>query len=512
MKLIQSITTVGFYTVLSRVVGFFRDMLMAKYIGAGPVMDALSVAIKIPSFFRRLFAEGAFNAAFVPLFSHVLATEGREKARTYAEEVMAWLIMMILLVVVLFEVFMPFIMQYLAYGFQETPERMQAAINLTRITMPYLLVISLTALYSGILNSFDRFVAAASSPFAGNFFLVISMFLIRDELAQGSGIAWLILLSGAVQLVWVTWPAHKEKMSLRLMLPTLTPQVRTFFTKMVPGAIGSGVVQINLFLGTLIASFLPVGGISYLYYADRLNQLPLSVIGTAVSTALLPLMARQIKAGKKEAALHNQNRALEYAMLLILPSAVALCIAAEPFVRITFESGKFDHEKAIATARALQAFAFGLPAYILIKIFSTCFFARGNTSTPVIVASVCVVIDIVLSIALLETLAYVGIALATAVASWVNALCLGGLLRYQGFLWFDRKFKHFFPRCLLATACMGVIVFYVEQETASWVDLDIWWKLMDFAVLIGSGLISFFSIIFASKAVNLKEMWHKTME
>ncbi len=510
MKLIKSIATVGNYTILSRIVGFLRDKIMAMYIGPGPVMDALSIAIKIPSFFRRLFAEGAFNAAFIPLFSGIITTEGKKEARTYAEEIMAWLIFLIVGVIIIFEIFMPTIMHYLVYGFRNTPDRMEIAITLTRITMPYLLVISLTALYGGILNSLDKFISAASSPAAGNLFLVFALLLARDYLGEGGYIAWIILISGVVQFFWVFFPARHEGMSLRFMLPRLTPQVRKFFQKMIPGAIGSGVVQINLFIGTLIASFLPVGGISYLYFADRLNQLPLSVIGTAVSTALLPVMSRQIKAGKISSAMHNQNRSLEYAFLLVLPAAVALFIAALPFVRIVFESDKFDFNESVQTAHTLQAFAIGLPAYIMIKIFSTTFFARGNMKTPVIIAGIGVVIDIILSVLLLSSLAYVGIALATAVAAWINALTLGIVLKKQGFLKFDKKIYHFFPRCFLATIIMGAIVFWITILTESWITNSILWKFLSFCIIIGGGLVAFFSTILLSKAVDFKGMWKKT--
>jgi len=510
MNLVKSIATVGNYTILSRIVGFFRDKLMAMYIGPGPVMDALSVAIKIPSFFRRLFAEGAFNAAFIPLFSSVLTNGGKKEARTYAEEIMAWLITLIIIVIVIFEIFMPTIMQYLAYGFRSTPDRMELAITLTRITMPYLLLISLTALYGGILNSLDKFVSAASSPAAGNTFLVLAIFTCRHSIAEGASIAWIILISGTIQLLWVLIPASKEGLSLRPLLPRITPQVKTFFKKMIPGAIGSGVVQINLFIGTLIASFLPVGGISYLYFADRLNQLPLSVIGTAVSTALLPLMSRQIKEGNISGALHNQNRSLEYALLLVLPASIALFIAALPFVRIVFEGDKFGINESLQTARTLQAFSFGLPAYILIKIFSTTFFARKEMKTPVVVASFCVIVDIILSILLLKPLAYVGIALATAASAWINAIVLGVILKKQNFLKFDKKIRHFFPRCLLAAIIMGVAVFYTSLLVEPFLCTSIFWKFLIFCFLVGVGLVVFFGTIFLSKAVDFKEMWKKT--
>ncbi|MBT5654089.1 MAG: murein biosynthesis integral membrane protein MurJ, partial [Alphaproteobacteria bacterium] len=445
MRLIRSITTVGNYTILSRIAGFGRDLILAAFLGASPVMDALAVSIKIPSFFRRLFAEGAFNAAFVPLFAGTLAEKGTKEATTYAEEIMSLLVFILIALVVLMEIFMPQVMPIITWGFRATPERMEMVIMFTRITFPFIILISLVALYSGILNSLDRFVAAASSPLSGNIFIVIGLLLIGRELASGYEVAWVILISGAIQLVWVVVPTYSAGIKLRLLYPSITPRVKRFLKRMIPGAIGSGVIQINLFIGTFIASFLPEGGISFLYYADRLNQLPLSVIGTAVSTALLPLMSKQLRSNKKDVALHSQNRALEFSLLLVLPATAALMIAAVPFTRVLFERGEFSTLEAIETAKALMGYACGLPAYILVKVFSTTFFAKQDTKTPVIIAGISVLVDIVLSVYFVfyTPLNHIGIALATALASWVNALLLGYMLHRQGFLAVDQKLKTF---------------------------------------------------------------------
>lgn len=513
MTLIRSITTVGNFTIISRILGFIRDLLTASYIGAGPVMDALVVAIKIPSFFRRLFAEGAFNAAFVPLFSGVLSTQGKEEARTYAEEIMSFLVTVLIGLIVIVEIFTPFFMSIFVYGFKSTPDRLNLAIEYTRITFPYLLVISLTALYSGILNSLDRFIAAASSQAAGNAFIVgVILFagVSTDSTKMGGSIvAAAILFSGLVQLIWVLHPTHRQGIKLRSLRPKLTPRVKEFLKKMVPGAVGSGVVQINLFIGTLIASFLPTGGVSFLYYADRLNQLPLSVIGTAISTALLPLMSRQLRKGENGAAIHNQNRALEFGLLLVLPATLGLILAAHPFISILFERGKFTEYDSYQTALTLMGYASGLPAYILVKIFATSFFARQNTVTPVKIAALAVVVDILLSIILFFPLKHVGIALATAIASWINAFVLGYLLYKQGLLRKDPRLKRFIPRLFLATLLSAIVVFFAVQETAVLLEQGLFWRIMSLLIIVGTGLISFFGIIVLTKAVNFKELWSK---
>lgn len=506
MSLIKSITTIGNFTILSRILGFIRDLLMASYIGAGPVMDALAIAMKIPSFLRRLFAEGAFNAAFIPLFAGTLSTSGKEEAQTYAEEIMSFLVAVLVVLIIIVEIFMPSLMGVLAYGFRTTPERLEMVISFTRITFPYILFISLTALYSGILNSLDRFAAASSSPAAGNIFLVGSLVIFGSNLNVGYIVAWAILLSGLIQFIWVLFPTRHNHVKLRLLRPSITPRVKKFLNRMIPGAIGSGVVQINLFIGTLIASFLPVGGISYLYYADRLNQLPLSVIGTAISTALLPLMSRQLRRGDMNAAKHNQNRSLEFGLLLVVPSTIALIISAEPFIKVLFERGEFTSQVAHQTALTLMGYACGLPAYILIKIFATSFFAREDTKTPVYVAGISVLVDIVLSIALFFPLKHIGIALATAGASWVNALLLGYLLKKRGLLEIDVHLKRFFPRLMIASLFTGGVIYMTVEATRSLVDGNLFERILSLILIIGAGLLVFFGIILASKAVRMKDL------
>lgn len=506
MSLIKSFTTVGFFTIVSRILGFLRDFLMASYIGAGPVMDALVVAIKIPSTLRRLFAEGAFNAAFIPLFAGTLATNGKKEAQTYAEEVMSFLIFVIIIVVIVFELFTPAIMSVITPGFKGTPDRFEMVVTFSRITFPYLLLISLTALYSGILNSLDRFVAAAFSPAVGNIFICGIMLVAGPSQNIGYIVAVAILLSGLVQVLCVLFPTHAQGIKLRFLPPKLTPRTKKFLARMVPGAIGSGVVQINLFIGTLIASFLPVGGVSYLYYADRLNQLPLSVIGTAISTALLPLMSRQLRKGDTQAALHNQNRSLEFGLLLSLPATIALIIGAQPFVTVLFERGEFTAEVAHQTALTLMGYACGLPAYILIKIFATSFFSREDTKTPVVIAAVAVIVDIALSLLLFIPLKHVGIALATASASWVNAALLGYMLKRRNLFTFDSRLRRFTPKVLGSSLATGSVLYGAVDLTQSLVQGETLEKVLALVLIVGSGLLTFFGLMLLMKGINFKDL------
>lgn len=455
MKLVRSIATVGGYTVGSRLVGFLREILTASFLGAGPAADALVLAIKLPSFFRRLFAEGAFNAAFVPLFAGLLATKGEKEARSFAEMILTILTSTLLLLVLLVEFFLPTLLPALVPGFKQTPERLQYAIEFTRITFPFIFFISLTALFSGVLNSIEKFAAAASSPMAGNLAIIAVVFSLHDSFqSSGAAFALGVTVCGVLQLLWVIIPAWRNGMRLHFRKPTLSPSVRKFFSIVGPAAMGSGVVQINLFIGAFIASWLPTGAISYMNYADRLNQLPLSVVGVAVSTALLPILSKSIRKGNESQALRNQNTALEFSLFLVLPAMTGLICLAPQLIKMVFERGAFTQADAAATALTLQAFAIGLPAYVMIKVFSTSFFARQDTKTPIMTAGAGIVVDIILSVILMQSFAQVGIAMATAAAAWVNAGLLAVILWRKGHFPVTRQLLSYFPKI---TACCGIM-------------------------------------------------------
>jgi len=351
------------------------------------------------------------------------------------------------------EFFLPSLMLLIVPGFKETPDRLYYAIEFSRITFPFIFFISLTALYSGILNSMDKFAIVASSPMAGNMVIIAVVLGFYDKfISPGYAFAWGIMVCGIIQWLWVWTPALKATVGLRFVWPRLNDNVKKFFKVLAPAAFGSGVVQINLFIGAYIASWLPVGAISYLNYADRLNQLPLSVIGVAVSTALLPILSRQIRAGSQNKAQKTQNEAIEFSMFLTLPAALALIVLAEPFVMVVFERGAFSMHDTQATALTLRALAMGLPAYVLIKVFSSSFFARQDTRTPVYTACAGIVVDICLSLLLMGIYHQVGIAFATAIAAWVNAILLGYFLWRRGYFLFEDHLKKFVSRMLLSCA------------------------------------------------------------
>src|ERR1700731_1364207 len=459
MALLRSVATIGSYTLLSRVFGFIRDVLTAALLGAGPVADAFFVAQRLPNLFRSLFAEGAFSAAFVPLFAGTMAERGREAARIFAEDALAVLLAALLAFVLLSEIFMPAVMEVIAPGFSEDPSKFSLAVDLARITFPYLLFIALVALQGGVLNSVERFAAAAATPILLNLFLIAALLLMRQfGWRDGRALAWAISAAGFAQFLWLLFSCARLGLALRLPLPRLTQGVRRTLAVMAPGTVGAGVTQLNLLISTALASLLPGGSVSYLYYADRLNQLPLGVVGIAVGTAILPSLSRQVRLGHAADAVDTQNRGIELALLLTLPAAGALALLAPPIFPVLSQRAPFAPADTAATAAALAAYAAGLPAFVLIKVLAPAFFARHDTATPVKVAVLAMAINLGLTLILMQFLAHVGIALATTAAGWLNALMLLALLVRRRHFAFDGRARRNLPRVGAAALGMGVVL------------------------------------------------------
>ncbi len=507
MALLRSIATVGGYTMVSRVLGFARDIMIAAMLGAGPVADAFFVAFKLPNFFRRLFAEGAFNAAFVPLFTRHMSEGGRDNARAFAEEVISVFVVALLFFVTALQVSMPWVMHGFAPGFVGDPERFDLAVALAQITFPYLLFISLVSQLGGVLNALGRFAAAAATPIILNLCLIAALLGLAPLVeTPGHALAWGVAAAGAAQFVWLTVACHRAEFSLRLRRPRLTPRVRRLLWLMLPGAIGAGVVQVNLLIDVVIASLLPAGSVSFLYYADRVNQLPLGVIGVAVGTALLPLLSRQIRAGQTADAEASMNRALEFSLLLTVPGALALMTIPEPIVRVLFERGEFGAVDTNATAMALGAYAIGLPAYVLIKVLAPGFFAREDTATPVKIAALCVGINLALNLALMDPLKHVGIALATAVSAWVNAGLLYALLRRRGHLTLDARLRRALPRTVAAAAGMAAVLWISRDALSGFAASGSAEDALALAALIAVGLAAFAALAITAGAASVADI------
>jgi putative peptidoglycan lipid II flippase len=500
MSLVKNVFTVGVATLGSRVVGFARDVLMASYLGTGPVADAFVVAFRLPNLFRRLFAEGAFNAAFVPLFAKDLVARGPERARAFAEDAFAVMFWALAAFSALAMMAMPLLVWAMAPGFAADRAKFGDTVLFSQICFPYLMCMSLIALYGGVLNSLGRFAAAAWAPLLMNFVLVGGLLVVgaaglANTREAGVAISISVALAGLAQLAMLVLATERAGYTLVLRAPRLTGEVKHMFGLAVPGVIAGGVQQINLVVGTVIASGAS-SAISWLYYADRLYQLPLGMVGIAIGIVLLPEMARQLREGDARVG-HTQNRAFELAMMLTLPAAVALAVAPGPIIAGLFERGAFTPADTRAVAAALAAFSLGLPAFVLVKVFSPAFFAREDTRMPMAFAVASVAVNVAASFALWPLLGHVGIALATSLAGWVNALLLWGALWRRGHFAWDELLTRRLRAVAIASAAMGAAVFAAQFLVAPHVGgaRSLLVNLLALGALCGSGLAVYAALL-----------------
>jgi putative peptidoglycan lipid II flippase len=512
MPLYRAFATVGAMTAISRLLGFIRDVLIAAMLGAGPTADAFFVAFRIPNLFRRLFAEGAFDSAFVPLFSRRLHTSGLEAARAFAEQALAVLMVALVVFTILAEIAMPWLMLALAPGFASDPAKFDLAVMLARIALPYLLCMALVALYSGVLNALGRFAVAALAPALLNVVLIAVLLAlvalgVSVQSRVGIALAWGVAVSGLLQVLVVGIAAARAGMRLSIKPPRFNDDISRLLVLAAPGAVAGGIAQLTAVLGTIIAS-LEDRVVSWLYYADRLFQLPLGIIGVAIGVVLLPDLSRKFRAGDHDAAIHSENRSLEFALLLTVPAAVALFLASDPIVRVLFERGAFTAIDAGATGQMLAALALGLPAYVLIKVFHPGFFAREDTKTPMIFAGWSMLTNVVLSLALFLTIGAVGIAIAATISGWFNLGLLVSALRRRGEFALDAAFRRRLPAILLAAAIMGGVVWTNVSLLDPWFapENGLIVQILALLALVTSGLITYAVAAELLGAVRLKSV------
>jgi putative peptidoglycan lipid II flippase len=518
MKLYRAFATVGGLTMVSRVLGFLRDILIAATLGTGAVADAFFVAFRFPNLFRRLFGEGAFNAAFVPLFAKRLEGDGKEAARVFAEQALAGLTFVILVLTAVAELAMPVVMYGLAPGFSASPEKFDLAVLLTRITMPYLLCMSLVALMSGVLNSMGKFVESSAVSIVLNLTMMaatgIALALgLRNEPLAGVIQAWGVFAAGLLQLWLLADGLRRNGLSLRLRRPRMSEDMRRLIRLGIPGVIAGGVTQINIVIGTVVASLQP-GAVSHLYYADRVYELPLAIVGIAIGVVLLPDVARHLRAGNHAAVMDSQNRSLEFAMLLTVPAAVALAVVPGEIVRGLFERGAFTAADTPATAYALAIFALGLPSFVLIKVFSPAYFAREDTATPMRYAALSLTANTVGSVALfflfrrMGIMPHLGIALATTLGGWLNAILLWRTLARRGEFTADDRLKRALPRIATASIVMGAALWLLADALGHWLSApgDTLVRLAALAVLTGAGLVAYALAALALGAVDRRQL------
>ncbi len=506
MSLVRAVATVGGLTMVSRVLGFVRDVLIASLLGAGAVADAFFVAFRLPNLFRRLFAEGAFNAAFLPLFTGQHQAYGPAAARAYAGQVLAVMLVVLVPFTVLLQIAMPWVVSAIAPGFDDRPEAYALAVEYGRITFPYLMMMGLVALLSGVLNAIHKFAAAAAAPILLNIVLIAALVVfvpLFDD--AGMVLAWGVAIAGIGQFLWLAIACGRADMLPALPRPRITPSTRRFGRLILPGAIGAGIIQINLWIGTVFASTID-GAVSWLYYADRVNQLPLGVIGIAVGVALLPMLSRQLRAGEDTAAMASQNRAIEFALFMTLPATAALVVIPTSLVDVLFERGAFTAADTAATAGALVAYAAGLPAYVLIKALQPGFFAREDTATPVKIAAASVAVNIALTPLLMWPWGHVGIALATAIAAWLNAGLCALVLWRRGLIRADDRLRRRLPRIVLASLIMAGLVWGGAELLSGWLAAGTGQEIVAIAVIVALGLIAYFVLARLTGAVDGAEL------
>lgn len=507
MKLLKAMATVGGLTGVSRILGFLRDVMTAIILGAGPVADAFIVALKLPNLFRRVTAEGAFSVSFVPLYSAKLATEGQEGADKFASNAFAVMATVLAPFTILAIMAMPWIIHLLAPGFTAGEERYEMAVEMTRVTFPYLLLISLSALMGGVLNAHDKFVPFAAAPIVFNLTLIVALYFFEPMMKTGGhALSWGLFGAGVLQFAGLLACIKFYKVKIEFKLPKFDDDIKKLGKLMIPGIIGAGVVHINLFADIIIASLLAEGSISYLYYADRLNQLPLGMVGIAVGTALLPMLSRSMAGGVAGEANHLFNRAMEICLILALPAGVALLIAAEPLIKSLFQYGNFGAADAQITAYVLMGYALGVPAYVAGKVFSTTYYAQHDTTTPVKIAVVCALTNIAMALVFIQFMGVAGIALSTGICGWLQyALFMRGMKKNEKTA-FDARFKRNLPRIVFASCAMAAVLAIVAHYSGEYYDGTKLEKIAALIVLVASGLATYSLAILGTGAITVKDI------
>ena len=527
--ILKSMATVSGLILLSRVFGFARQVLITGVIGASgsPVADAFWAAFRLPNMFRRLFAEGAFQAAFIPLFQGRHVEEGHDEAKRFAEDVLAWLVFILTGISALVMIFAPAFVSILAWGFRDDPEKFDLATAYTRIMFPYLACMSLVGLGGGILNALHKFAAAAAAPLALNICLIIGVLIYAREDVEitGYAAAWAVFIGGFVQLAILVIGAWRSGFLLRLRLPKWTPHVKRLLMLGWPGFIGAGALQINTFIGTNIASRQD-GAISWLMNADQLYQLPLAMIGITLGIVLMPSISRAVKQGNDVEARYTLNRGLELTLLFAIPAAAALIampilicaalytdFAGDALSLVGVRESAFGLRDAEATGMALMLFGFGLPAFCLHKVLASAFFARENTKTPMKTSLAAIATNAVLSIVLFQKIGYLAIPIATAVASWLEISLLSWLLHKQGILRPDIRLASRAPRIILAAMLMGVFIWTLLKFETALVTLFFsqLWLVLIFLTVFGAIFYAFLCLaIGGAKLSDLKALVKKT--
>lgn len=511
MSLAKHVGTIGGLTLVSRVVGFVRDILLARVLGAGGVADAWQLAFQLPNIFRRLFAEGAFASAFVPLFNRRMGERGDiSEARQFAEEVLAVLIPILIVFSAIALIAMPWIAGLFANeGVDADPELFDLAVLMARVTFPYLAFMSLATIFAAILNSLSRFAAAAAAPILLNICMVTALVIgavqaDSPEMRQQIGLmlAVAVSISGVLQMLWLGWWAHRQGFGIKPRIPRVTKGVRELGVLILPAIFGAGVYQISRFIDLFFLGTLPDGAYTYLAMGDRLNQLPLGIIGIALGTAILPSLSRFVARDDRDGAFRLQSNAVELALLLTIPAAVALFIAASAFTRAFYTGGAFTLDDSMQTGAVVSALVVGLPAYVLNKVLVPNFFARKDTRTPVYTAVGALLVNIVLNFLLVPRIGVMGLALAGSCAAWCNVTALYTILARRGFYHLTPRVMSRIARICAAAAFMGGLLWYVLPYGTAYYTGSALERVGSVTALVALGAAAFLGCAFLLKAVD----------
>ena len=464
--LFKIISIVGSLTFLSRILGYFRDLLIARVIGAGLISDCFFVAFKLPNLFRRILGEGAMNAAFIPVVSGVRTKSGKKSADAFFSNIFSFLLVALLAFVLILEIFMPLIITLIAPGFSDNPEKFNHSINLTRLTFPFVLFICLTSLMGAYLNTLGKFASMAVTPIILNLSLIFTLLIFfksENLFLISSTLSFVVSIAGIIQVIWMYYNIRRNKSKLSINFSFLNTfksdkEITKFFKLLLPAILGNGAYQINLLIDMILASTLPDGSISFLYYADRVNQLPLGVLGIAIGTALLPVLSSQVKKNQKKEAEKSISKAIKFGILFSIPAFFGLLIFSENIISFLFFRGAFEYKDVQATSSALIALCCGLPAFIMIKILVIPFFANEDTKTPIKISLFCMSINLILNLILIREFLHVGLAISTSVSAWINFILLFYILNKNLNYSFDISIFKVFLKVSLASLTMSYIV------------------------------------------------------
>ena len=505
MNLIKSTGTFSFYTILSRILGYLRDFLIALNLGSGPITDAFFVAFRIPNTFRRLFSEGTFNAAFVPSYSSELVRSKR-KAEEFVNIVFNFLAFGLLAITLIIELLMPFFIYLIAPGFSEDGDKLSLTIYLTRVTFPFLVFISLASFFSAILNSHNKFGLPAAAPIILNVILILILYFLKYENDQlVTYLAYGVSIAGLIQLI-ILFLSAKKFFSLKIKINfKINKNIKLFFKKLLPSIFSSGVTQINILVGTIIASF-QANAVSYLYYADRIYQINLAIAGIAIGTILLPSLSKYVRSNNKNKIEFIQNKSIELSLFLSLPAMFALKIASKEITSSLFGYGSFDDLSINNTARALYYFAYGLPAFALIKIFSSFLFARQNTKIPFYFSLISVLVNIIISITFFNNIGFIIIPISTTISSWINAILLYRFLKNKNYYIFNIELLFSVLKIICSVFISSYLFYFLINRFSEVLLNNSDYKLLTMIILVIITLFTYILISILTKAFKLSDI------